>query len=280
MVCLLRSEDVPVYFHIFIFIVFAGWWIILDELNLAPSDILEALNRLLDDNRELHIAETGEVVRPAPGFMLFATQNPAGSVYGGRKYLSRAFRNRFVELHFTTIPADELETILCRRCRIAPSYAKKMVAVFVDLQKRRTKGKIFAGRDAFMTLRDLFRWGGRENSGGEQPVGEDGFMLLAERVRSDEDREIVREVLEKHLRCTIDTSVMFACSDIDISAVLSKNDNLLRSIVWTKAMKRLYTLVRRALAHREPVLLVGETGMFLNIDWKLYFAQLTRFHIC
>lgn len=64
-----------------------------DELNLAPSDILEALNRLLDDNRELLIPETGEIVRPAPGFFLFATQNPPGA-YGGRKPLSRAFRNR------------------------------------------------------------------------------------------------------------------------------------------------------------------------------------------
>lgn len=35
-----------------------GYWVILDELNLAPSEVLEALNRLLDDNRELHIVET------------------------------------------------------------------------------------------------------------------------------------------------------------------------------------------------------------------------------
>jgi len=35
-----------------------GHWVILDELNLAPSEVLEALNRLLDDNRELHIVET------------------------------------------------------------------------------------------------------------------------------------------------------------------------------------------------------------------------------
>jgi midasin len=35
-----------------------GHWIILDELNLAPSEVLEALNRLLDDNRELLIPET------------------------------------------------------------------------------------------------------------------------------------------------------------------------------------------------------------------------------
>lgn len=28
-----------------------GDWVILDELNLAPTEVLEALNRLLDDNR-------------------------------------------------------------------------------------------------------------------------------------------------------------------------------------------------------------------------------------
>lgn len=62
----------------------SGHWVILDELNLAPSDVLEALNRLLDDNRELFIPETQETVRAHPNFMLFATQNPPG-FYGGRK---------------------------------------------------------------------------------------------------------------------------------------------------------------------------------------------------
>jgi len=38
-----------------------GHWIVLDELNLAPTDVLEALNRLLDDNRELLIPETQEI---------------------------------------------------------------------------------------------------------------------------------------------------------------------------------------------------------------------------
>jgi midasin len=61
-----------------------GEWIILDELNLAPSEVLEALNRLLDDNRQLFITETGITVTAHPRFMLFATQNPPG-LYGGRK---------------------------------------------------------------------------------------------------------------------------------------------------------------------------------------------------
>ena len=99
-----------------------GHWIILDELNLAPSDVLEALNRLLDDNRELRIAETQEVVTPHPDFMLFATQNPAGGAYGGRKLLSRAFRNRFLEMDVESIPDAELEDILHRRTALAPPW--------------------------------------------------------------------------------------------------------------------------------------------------------------
>ena len=34
-----------------------GKWILLDELNLARSEVLESLNRLLDSNRELFVSE-------------------------------------------------------------------------------------------------------------------------------------------------------------------------------------------------------------------------------
>lgn len=69
-----------------------GFWIILDELNLAPSDVLEALNRVLDDNRELYIPETQTTIKADPKFRLFATQNPPG-VYGGRKVTPEMLRN-------------------------------------------------------------------------------------------------------------------------------------------------------------------------------------------
>ena len=48
--------------------------------------------------------------------------------------LSRAFRNRFVELHFEDIPSQELEKILQQRCQLPHSYSKKMVSVMKDLQ--------------------------------------------------------------------------------------------------------------------------------------------------
>jgi midasin len=75
--------------------------------------------------------------------------------------LSRAFRNRFVELHFDQIPSKELETILHERCDIPLSYARRLVAVMLELQTRRRGSGVFAGKMGFMTLRDLFRWAGR-----------------------------------------------------------------------------------------------------------------------
>ncbi|CEH12502.1 AAA ATPase containing von Willebrand factor type A (vWA) domain [Ceraceosorus bombacis] len=241
-----------------------GDWIVLDELNLAPTDVLEALNRLLDDNRELVIPETGEVVRPHPHFMLFATQNPPG-LYAGRKVLSRAFRNRFLEIHFDDVPQAELEVILTHRCSIAPSYANKIVAVFVELQKRRQAGRVFDTKQAFVTLRDLFRWGQRE-AVGYQELAHNGYMLIAERARRADDKVTVRQVVEQVMRVKIDEKALY---DLKGPASARLGDGIAErlrleasraGIVWTEAMQRMLCLVAAALQYDEPVLLVGETG--------------------
>ncbi|KAG5638685.1 hypothetical protein H0H81_011065 [Sphagnurus paluster] len=237
-----------------------GDWIVLDELNLAPTDVLEALNRLLDDNRELVIPETQEVVKPHPHFMLFATQNPPG-LYAGRKVLSRAFRNRFLEVHFEDVPQAELETILCQRCRIAPSYGKRIVSVFHELQKRRQSSRVFESKQGFATLRDLFRWAGRD-AVGYQELAENGYMLLAERSRREDDKIAVKEVIESVMNVKIDETAMYTLDrpDADIATFLGCPVPTTSDVIWTTAMRRLFTLVCRALRFNEPVLLVGETG--------------------
>ncbi|KCV71764.1 hypothetical protein H696_01182 [Fonticula alba] len=263
-----------------------GHWIVLDELNLAPTDVLEALNRLLDDNRELYLPETQETVRPHPDFMLFATQNPP-RLYGGRKVLSRAFRNRFLEIHFDDIPVGELQEIVENRCAMPPSRAERLVAVYRDLQERRQATNVFAGRDGYITLRDLFRWGGRfaQYTGtDDRRLAEDGYMLLAERVRSVEERETVRAVVEKHVRAPVDLATLYSLESaqaefdalfaasageagLAAGAVAPRLADLSRSaggssggVVWTAAMCRLFVLTARAARHQEPVLLVGDTG--------------------
>ncbi|KAJ9101874.1 hypothetical protein QFC21_003214 [Naganishia friedmannii] len=255
-----------------------GYWLVLDELNLAPTDVLEALNRLLDDNRELVLPETGEVVRPHPHFMLFATQNPPG-LYAGRKVLSRAFRNRFLEVHFEDVPQEELQEILHRRSDIAPTYARLIVEVFRELQHRRQATRVFESRQSFATLRDLFRWAGRDAISHQQ-LAENGYLLLAERARKEEDRLVVKEVLEKKIKAKIDENALLQVSMDDTSAysklALSLPDHLETNIVWTKAMQRLFTLVAAAAANDEPILLVGETGSGKTSVCEVLAALLQR----
>uniref|UniRef100_A0A3Q4BJ07 Midasin n=1 Tax=Mola mola TaxID=94237 RepID=A0A3Q4BJ07_MOLML len=264
-----------------------GYWIILDELNLAPTDVLEALNRLLDDNRELFVAETQEVIKAHPRFMLFATQNPPGH-YGGRKVLSRAFRNRFVELHFDELPSGELETILHQRCSLPPSYSTRLVKVMQDLQSLRRGSSVFAGKHGFITLRDLFRWADRyrleEQTDASQDwlqhLADDGYMLLAGRVRKPEEEAIILSILEKHFKKKVKPEHLFSQKQVTsqfspfIDSIAGVPEEF-RHVVWTHGMRRLAVLVGRALRFGESVLLVGDTGCGKTTVCQL-FAALAR----
>uniref|UniRef100_A0A0N5C8B2 Midasin n=1 Tax=Strongyloides papillosus TaxID=174720 RepID=A0A0N5C8B2_STREA len=242
-----------------------GDWVILDELNLAPSDVLEALNRLLDDNRELFVSEFNKAFKAHPNFRLFATQNPVGS-YAGRKRLSRAFLNRFVVLRFDHAPMEELVEIICHRCRIAPSSAQKMVDVLIELRSRRSISGIFSASDGLMTLRDVFRWAGRlSNSGDEgkdwkQCLADHGYFLLAGRCRNVNDEIVIKSVLEKHLKVKIEPEKLFSIDSIFMPKPIIDSMTQDKNVILTEGMRRMLVLSYQAWRTNEPVLLVGETG--------------------
>lgn len=83
---------------------------LLDELNLAGQSILEGLNAVLDHRAEVFIPELGASYHCAPGFRLFAAQNPLQEG-GGRKGLPRSFLNRFTRVHVELLAADDLKYI-------------------------------------------------------------------------------------------------------------------------------------------------------------------------
>uniref|UniRef100_A0A914WN69 Midasin n=1 Tax=Plectus sambesii TaxID=2011161 RepID=A0A914WN69_9BILA len=246
-----------------------GYWVILDELNLAPPDVLEALNRLLDDNRELFITETNTTVRAHPRFVLLATQNPSG-LYGGRKRLSRAFVNRFVQLRFGELPSDELEVILHKRCALPSTYAHRMVAVMHDLQVYRSTAGVFAGKESYMTLRDLFRWGERYkkcsiDTGGrlfdwDQFLADQGFFLLGGRCRRTADEQVVKDVLLKHFKRPVDCERVFGRDSPYLPLSITEEVAGFEHIVWTRNSLRMAVVAGQSWLYDEPVLLVGETG--------------------
>lgn len=77
-----------------------GWWVILDEVNLAEPQVLERLNPVLEMPPTLVLTEhdgrrfgSGGDVPISENFRLFGTMNP--SEYAGRATLSPAFRDRW-----------------------------------------------------------------------------------------------------------------------------------------------------------------------------------------
>jgi MoxR-like ATPase len=88
-----------------------GWWLLLDEMNLAEPQILERLNSALETPPTLVLSEgDGTVFGPGgdvlvqKDFRLFATLNPAE--YSGRSVLSPAFRDRWSIWHQAEVPTE------------------------------------------------------------------------------------------------------------------------------------------------------------------------------
>ena len=237
-----------------------GWWVLLDELNLAPSEVLEALNRLLDDNRQLVVPETNEVIKAHPDFVLFASQNPVTLDYAGRKTLSRAFRNRFIDIQIDELPSNELGVILAAKCTLAESTSTRMLATYSELSRLRRLDQILSGRDsALITVRDLLRWGMRHPTTREE-IAIEGYLVLAERLRSQDQKNLVIKVLEdkvgvKNLQKLVNEFYLS-----ESAKIYDKYDVRSFGFVRTKALDRMLALVARSVEAGESILAVGETG--------------------
>lgn len=90
---------------------------------------------------------------------------------------------------------------------------------------------------------------------------------MAGRVRKPEEAAIVQEVIEKHLKRSVDPDRLFTLtsqtSPTTIAILKRVTQNLpagFEHIVWTYSMRRLAVLIGHAAHFKEPVLLVGETG--------------------
>ncbi len=87
-----------------------GWWVVLDELNLAEPQILERLNPVLERYPMLVLSEHDNSVIGAgghpvhPDFRIFATMNPAE--YAGRSALSPAYRDRWRAYRYVQPPGE------------------------------------------------------------------------------------------------------------------------------------------------------------------------------
>lgn len=76
-----------------------GKWILIDNVNLCSSSVLDRLNPLLEPEGYLVLNERGQLdgqtpqVKPHPNFQIFFTMDPKNGP------ISRAMRNRCIEVN-------------------------------------------------------------------------------------------------------------------------------------------------------------------------------------
>lgn len=116
-----------------------GYWIVLDEINMALPEILAKLHSLLDDDKMVVLNEKeGEIIRPHPDFRLFATMNPDDE-YAGTKELNKAFLSRFpivIEVNFS----DKEQLIIQEQSTVGSDVAKMLVQIAREIRSAKQKG--------------------------------------------------------------------------------------------------------------------------------------------
>lgn len=96
-----------------------GYWLILDELNLAEPQILERLNSVLEAHPTLVKTEhdnsvIGSTENPVhPHFRIFATLNPVDD-YAGRSVMSPAYRDRWQAYRISHSPDEPVYADMLR----------------------------------------------------------------------------------------------------------------------------------------------------------------------
>ena len=88
-----------------------GHKILLDEINLAPRDVLECMQQALD-NKILSVESSGKILKKYKmneNFAIIATQNPnKGAFEKKRQELGLGFLSRFQKINFPNLTKDEL----------------------------------------------------------------------------------------------------------------------------------------------------------------------------
>jgi cobaltochelatase CobS len=170
----------------------AGDWILLDEINATLPEIAFCLHSLLDDDRMVVLTEhDGRIVRPHPGFRLFASMNPSEEGrYGGTRMLNEALLDRFpVVVRWGYLPEDqEIEAVIARSGNTDRDLVIRMVRVAHDVRDAIHNEKVFG---SFSTRR-VVEWARMSLS---FDVRESARYTVLNKLTSY-DAEIVEDILD------------------------------------------------------------------------------------
>lgn len=134
--------------------------VVLDELNRAPSAVLNGLMPLLDHRRSTWVEERGSAVTCGPNVTFVATTN-VGSRYIGASPVDLALADRFsrvIEVSYLDVK-DEAD-LLCRRIPRLPRDSAEALTVIAATTRAKTSGyEPISTRELLAAASDLALYG-------------------------------------------------------------------------------------------------------------------------
>jgi MoxR-like ATPase/HEAT repeat protein len=255
-----------------------GLWLVLEEINLASSEVIEILNDLLITGKLIY-SEAGEqkVIVPSVEFRLFATGNPVS--YAQRQVLSEVFLSRFKIHYQRALTQEELSQMISTLFSI-PSALAISIAQFHTILQNQADGRIIGKkeRDVYVfTLRDILRLGRRLETLLRAEIFEKEFFariffeiysVYLGRIRDPFEQEALVSLLDAHFGFRtkgLNLEEIIGSQSVD---ALFKNMSVSKGrkfipeqeadITPTKSQERTLCLILKALINAEHVILVGK----------------------
>lgn len=182
-----------------------GAWLLADELDAAPPQVLFVLQRVLEagDKRLVLTANHGEMVIPHKDFRFIGTANTLGrgdesGLYAGTNVLNEAFLSRFGTIIEANYPEPTAESeILVAKSNIPKPLADKMVKLANEVRADAKSDK----NNVTLSTRTLILWA-RKAVRVKDPRGQHDMKRTADLTflnrMTKQDREYMGNLVQRH----------------------------------------------------------------------------------
>lgn len=274
-----------------------GRWVLIEDLDRAPTEVMSTLLPLIERG-ELLIPGRGERIQAPNGFRMFATVRTLMGM-NDKENLPSLIGLRMWQLqHVKALPRDDLKEVIVSKFPLLHKYIPAVLSVFDQLLTSTSgSARLLHGRAALdrpIGTRDLLKWCGRLDeilraagckTGGESITETTRDRMFLEAVdcfvgniheaasRSTLVATIAKEMhlsperVQHYLTAYVpdmeDTDTKLTIGRVSFtkprrSSRITKSK---RPFATTTHAKKLLEQIGVSVRHREPLLLVGETGI-------------------